>query len=89
MRRLLGSRSLLSLFETSCLAPAAVIAAAIGFALWFTTSLVTGKREPWDASAYWLSPTRSPCSPAAFSAMQPEARHLDVYRSKDSSLRSE
>jgi len=33
--------------------PAAIIAAAIGFALWFVTSLVTGKREPWDASAYW------------------------------------
>ena len=33
--------------------PAAVIASAIGFALWFVTSLVTGKREPWDASAYW------------------------------------
>ncbi|WP_448192548.1 hypothetical protein [Azospirillum sp. sgz301742] len=23
-------------------------------ALWFIVSLFTGKREPWDASAYWV-----------------------------------
>jgi hypothetical protein len=32
---------------------AITIAAVVGFALWFVTSLLTGKREPWDASAYW------------------------------------
>ena len=32
---------------------AVTIAAVVGFALWFVTSLVTGRREPWDASAYW------------------------------------
>ena len=32
---------------------AAGIAAAAGVALWFVSSLLTGKREPWDASAYW------------------------------------
>ena len=32
---------------------AVIISAVIGFALWFGTSVLTGKREPWDASAYW------------------------------------
>ena len=32
----------------------AVAAAAVaGFALWLLSSLLTGQREPWDASAYW------------------------------------
>jgi len=30
-----------------------VLAAVVGVALWFVTSWLTGKREPWDASAYW------------------------------------
>ncbi|CAG0950799.1 hypothetical protein RHDC4_00064 [Rhodocyclaceae bacterium] len=30
-----------------------VIAAVAGLALWLGTSFLTGKREPWDASAYW------------------------------------
>ena len=30
------------------------IAVAVGFALWFTTSVLTGRREPWDALAYWV-----------------------------------
>lgn len=29
------------------------IAAAVGFTLWFATSVLTGRREAWDASAYW------------------------------------
>jgi hypothetical protein len=29
------------------------VAIAAGVALWFVTSALTGKREPWDASAYW------------------------------------
>jgi hypothetical protein len=29
------------------------IAVIVGAALWFVTSALTGKREPWDASAYW------------------------------------
>ena len=29
------------------------IAAIVGVALWFVTSILTGRREPWDASAYW------------------------------------
>ena len=32
---------------------AVTIAAVVGFALWFATSMLTGRREPWDASAYW------------------------------------
>lgn len=28
-------------------------AAAIGVALWFAASLLTGKKEPWDGPAYW------------------------------------
>ena len=32
---------------------AVTIAGIAGFALWFGTSLLTGKREPWDASAFW------------------------------------
>ena len=31
----------------------ASIAAVVGFALWFATAMLTGKREPWDATAYW------------------------------------
>jgi hypothetical protein len=31
-----------------------VIAAVVGLALWFAAALATGKREAWDASAYWL-----------------------------------
>jgi hypothetical protein len=34
-------------------ASAVTIAALVGAALWFVTSLVTGKREPWDAAVYW------------------------------------
>lgn len=34
-------------------APAGAIAFVIGVALWLATSLLTGKREAWDASAYW------------------------------------
>ena len=30
------------------------IAVAVGVALWFATSLLSGKRESWDASAYWV-----------------------------------
>jgi len=26
----------------------------LGFALWFVSSLLTSKREPWDASSYWV-----------------------------------
>jgi len=33
---------------------AITIAAVVGFALWFVSSLLTGKREPWDATAYWV-----------------------------------
>jgi len=33
---------------------AITIAAVVGMTLWFATSLLTGKREPWDASAYWV-----------------------------------
>lgn len=29
------------------------IAAAVGLALWLSASVLTGKREPWDASGYW------------------------------------
>jgi len=32
---------------------AVIIAVVVGAGLWFVTSLVTGEREPWDASAYW------------------------------------
>jgi hypothetical protein len=36
--------------------PALAIAAAsvIGATLWFAVSVLTGKREAWDASAYWV-----------------------------------
>lgn len=36
--------------------PRAPVALALiaGLALWFATALLTGKREPWDASAYWV-----------------------------------
>ena len=30
-----------------------VIAAVLGAALWFGISMLTGRREPWDAGAYW------------------------------------
>jgi hypothetical protein len=30
-------------------------AAVVGAVLWFATSLLTGVREPWDASAYWMA----------------------------------
>ena len=30
------------------------VAAVIGVVLWFVSSLLTSKREPWDASAYWV-----------------------------------
>jgi hypothetical protein len=30
------------------------IAAGIGMALWFGASLLSGRREPWDASTYWV-----------------------------------
>jgi len=29
------------------------VAAAIGASLWTATTLLTGRREAWDASAYW------------------------------------
>ena len=29
------------------------IAVVVGAALWFAASALTGKREAWDASAYW------------------------------------
>jgi hypothetical protein len=29
------------------------IAATIGIALWLATAALTGRREAWDASAYW------------------------------------
>jgi hypothetical protein len=32
---------------------AVVIAALTGVVLWFLTSLLTAKREPWDAPSYW------------------------------------
>jgi hypothetical protein len=30
-----------------------LIAVVLGAALWFGISMLTGKREPWDAQAYW------------------------------------
>ena len=30
------------------------MAGAAGVLLWLTASLLTGKREPWDASVYWV-----------------------------------
>jgi hypothetical protein len=38
--------------DASPWAPAAW-ACAIGGALWFAASWLTGRREPWDAPAYW------------------------------------
>jgi len=35
------------------LAVPVVVAVSVGAALWFAASMLTGKREPWDASAYW------------------------------------
>jgi hypothetical protein len=32
---------------------AVATAAVVGVALWFVSSLLTNKREPWDASVYW------------------------------------
>jgi hypothetical protein len=29
------------------------VALVLGAALWVATSMLTGRREPWDASAYW------------------------------------
>jgi hypothetical protein len=29
------------------------VAAAVGAALWIATTLLTGRREAWDAGAYW------------------------------------
>jgi hypothetical protein len=31
-----------------------VFATVTGVALWFLASLLTAKREPWDAPAYWV-----------------------------------
>ena len=31
-----------------------LIAAVAGMALWFLAGFLTGVREPWDSSAYWL-----------------------------------
>ena len=31
-----------------------LIAAVAGMALWFVAGFLTGVREPWDSSAYWL-----------------------------------
>jgi hypothetical protein len=44
VRRLMSNRS--------PLIPVAISVAA-GIALWLVASALTGKREPWDASAYW------------------------------------
>lgn len=33
---------------------AVAIAAVVGMALWFAASLVSGEREPWDGSFYWV-----------------------------------
>jgi hypothetical protein len=30
-----------------------LVAVVVGAALWVTASMLTGRREPWDASAYW------------------------------------
>lgn len=30
-----------------------LVAVVVGAALWFATSMLTGRREPWDAPAYW------------------------------------
>ncbi|MGZ5194944.1 MAG: hypothetical protein ACXWJM_07035 [Ramlibacter sp.] len=38
--------------DSSALAPAAVAAVA-GVALFAVAAVLTGKREPWDASLYW------------------------------------
>ena len=35
------------------LAPVA-IAAVVGVVLWLAASALTGRREPWDGSAYWV-----------------------------------
>lgn len=29
------------------------LAAVAGMVLWFATSMVSGRREPWDSSVYW------------------------------------
>jgi hypothetical protein len=31
------------------------IAAIAGVALWIGASVISGKREPWDASVYWIA----------------------------------
>ena len=31
-----------------------LIAAVAGMALWLLAGVLTGRREPWDSSAYWL-----------------------------------
>jgi hypothetical protein len=31
-----------------------LIASVVGIALWFLAALLTNKREPWDASSYWI-----------------------------------
>ena len=31
----------------------ALLAVAVGTALWVLASLLTGQREPWDSSSYW------------------------------------
>ena len=31
------------------------LAAAIGMAVWFAASTMTGRREAWDAEAYWIA----------------------------------
>jgi hypothetical protein len=33
---------------------AVLMAAVIGFALWFVAILFTAKKEPWDSAAYWV-----------------------------------
>jgi hypothetical protein len=32
-----------------------ILALLAGFALWMIASAATGKREPWDASVYWVA----------------------------------
>lgn len=31
-----------------------LLAALVGVVLWFVTSIITHKREPWDDSYYWI-----------------------------------
>ena len=35
-------------------AGAVAIAAVAGAAIWYATAILTARREPWDATAYWV-----------------------------------